>query len=152
MTQRFEAARARRSRAVLHDDTPLRRDLLHVPVGEPRPGVRVLSPAGEVDLCTAPLLRDAAFAAVAAGPRHLVVDLCGVTFCGSTGLVVLMDARRHAQAHGVGFRTAGATRCVRRVLEITGLGPVLAHGDTLDVVLGELALADRPAGSTGRSS
>jgi anti-sigma B factor antagonist len=115
-----------------------RPDLLRVEVSESRPGVLVLAPVGEVDVATADLLRNAARDAVAATPRCLVVDLTGLTFCGSTGLVVLMDARRDAEAAGVRFGTADGPPIVRRVLEITQLGPVLRHGENLDAVLQDL--------------
>jgi anti-sigma B factor antagonist len=115
-----------------------RPDLLRVEVSESRPGVLVLAPVGEVDVATADLLRNAARDAVAATPRCLVVDLTGLTFCGSTGLVVLMDARRDAEAAGVRFGTADGPPIVRRVLEITQLGPVLQHRETLDAALHEL--------------
>lgn len=114
-----------------------RRDLLRVEVCESRPGVLLLAPVGEVDVSTADLLRDATRDAVAAAPRCIVIDLARLTFCGSTGLVVLMDARRDAEAAGVRFRTAAGPPIVRRVLEITQLGPVLHHCETLDVALQE---------------
>jgi anti-anti-sigma factor len=115
-----------------------RPDLLRVEVSESRPGVLVVSPFGEVDVASADVLRDATRDAVAATPRCLVVDLAGLTFCGSTGLVVLMDARREAEAAGVRFGTADGPPIVRRVLEITRLGPVLRHRETLDAALQEL--------------
>jgi anti-sigma B factor antagonist len=115
-----------------------RPDLLRVEVSESRPGVLVISPVGEVDVSTADVLRDATRDAVAATPRGVVVDLAGITFCGSTGLVVLMDARRDADAAGVRFGTADGPPIVRRVLEITQLGPVLRHRDTIDAALQEL--------------
>jgi stage II sporulation protein AA (anti-sigma F factor antagonist) len=113
-------------------------DVLRVEISESRPGVLVLSPVGEIDVASADVLRRAAREAIAATPRCLVVDLGGLTFCGSTGLVVLMDARRDAEAAGVRFGTADGPAIVRRVLEITQLGPVLRHRETLDAALREL--------------
>jgi stage II sporulation protein AA (anti-sigma F factor antagonist) len=110
-------------------------NLLRVAVAESRPGVLVLSPVGEVDVASAGVLRDATRCAVASRPRCLVVDLGGLTFCGSTGLVVLMDARRDAEAAGVRFGTADGSPIVRRVLEITELGPVLGHRETVSEAL-----------------
>jgi stage II sporulation protein AA (anti-sigma F factor antagonist) len=115
-----------------------RPDLLRVEVSESRRGVLVISPVGEVDVASADLLRHATRDAVAATPRCLVVDLARLTFCGSTGLVVLMDARRDAEAAGVRFGTADGPPIVRRVLEITQLGPVLGHRETIDAALLEL--------------
>jgi anti-anti-sigma factor len=116
----------------------VRRDILRVEVSESRPGILVLSPVGEVDVSSADLLRHAARDAVAATPRCLVVDLAGLTFCGSTGLVVLMDACRDADAAGVRFGTADGPPIVRRVLEITQLSQALRHRETLDAALLEL--------------
>jgi anti-sigma B factor antagonist len=115
-----------------------RPELLRVEADESRPGVLVLSPRGEIDVSNAEVLRDAASAAVAARPRCLLVDLSGLTFCGSTGLVVLMGACRDAEAAGMRFATADGPAIVRRVLEITELGPVLRHRETLAAALQEL--------------
>ncbi|MHA6618150.1 STAS domain-containing protein [Pseudonocardia sp. DLS-67] len=118
--------------------TAPRPDLLRIETAESRPGVVVLSPRGEIDVSNAEVLRDAAAAAVAMTPRCLLVDLSGLTFCGSTGLVVLMGACRRAEAAGVRFATAGGPAIVRRVLEITQLGPVLRHRESLTVALQDL--------------
>jgi anti-sigma B factor antagonist len=114
-------------------------DLLRVSVAEPREGVLVLTPTGEIDISTAGVLRRATREAVDAEPRSVVVDLSGLTFCGSTGLVTLIDAREHADRRGVGFGTAGGRRIIRRVLEITGYGPMLGHRETLDDALAAAA-------------
>jgi anti-anti-sigma factor len=121
-------------------------DLLRVAVDEPRDGVLVISPAGEIDVSSANVLRHAANEAVEAEPRSVVIDLSGLTFCGSTGLVALMDVRQHADSRGVGFGTAGGRPIMLRVLEITGLGPVLGHCETL-----EDALAAAVSGAGARS-
>jgi anti-anti-sigma factor len=113
-------------------------DLLRVGMVESEPGVLVLSPVGELDITSADLLREAARDALAARPRCIVIDLAGLRFCGSTGLAVLIDARHDAEAAGVGFGTGGGSPIVRRVLEITRLGPVLAHRETVADALAEL--------------
>ena len=109
--------------------------LLQVAVEERHEGVVVVSLEGEVDMSTAGLLRRATHDAVETRPRTLVVELSGLTFCGSTGLVALMEARDHADRRGVGFGTAGGRPIMRRVLEITGFGPALRHCDTLEDAL-----------------
>lgn len=113
-------------------------DLLRVDVTEPRPGVLVLSPVGEVDIATAYVLRDAVRDALATGPRCVVVELGRLTFCGSTGLVALMEARHDAEAAGARFHTAGGPQIVLRVLELTQLGAALVHRSTVADVLQEL--------------
>jgi stage II sporulation protein AA (anti-sigma F factor antagonist) len=137
MTHRFETA-PDDSRDLWPADVPARSDLLRVRVSEPGPGVVVVAPAGEVDLSTVRLFRDAVLAAVDAAPDHVIIDLSGLTFCGSTGLVVLLDAAQRAEIACIAFTAAGATPIVRRVLDITGLRPVLGHRDSVDEVLREV--------------
>jgi anti-sigma B factor antagonist len=139
MTRRFELASTGSEVPQPRTPVSLRPDLLTVPVSEPRSGVLVVAPVGEVDLSTAGLLREVAFRAVDAGPKGLVVDMSGLLFCGSTGLVVLMDARSRADAGGVSFRTAAAGRAVRRVLQITNLLEVFRHCDSVDEAIAEIA-------------
>ncbi|GAA1258385.1 hypothetical protein GCM10009609_21760 [Pseudonocardia aurantiaca] len=110
-------------------------DLLQVTVAEARAGVLVVAPVGEVDVSTAGLLRCVTHEAVESGPRSVVVDLSGLTFCGSTGLVALLAAREHADRRGVGFGTAGGRAGMLRVLEISGFGPVLRHHERLEDAL-----------------
>jgi stage II sporulation protein AA (anti-sigma F factor antagonist) len=116
----------------------IRAALLCVDTAEPQPGMLVLSLCGDIDVSNADVLREAARTAVAATPRCLLVDLSGLSFCGSTGLVVLIGACRDAEAVGVRFATAGGPAIVRRVLEITQLGPVLHHHETLPAAMQEL--------------
>ncbi len=50
------------------------------------PEVVVVSPAGDIDSATSGPLRAAIGEQVAAGARHVVLDLSGVAFLGSAGL------------------------------------------------------------------
>ncbi|WP_207958310.1 STAS domain-containing protein [Streptomyces sp. YIM 98790] len=54
----------------------------------------VLRVEGELDLMTAPSVRQHVHDAVADGRRNLVLDLAGVQFCDSSGVGVLIAARR----------------------------------------------------------
>jgi anti-anti-sigma factor len=54
----------------------------------------VLRVAGELDLVTSPVLRQGVHEAVAQGHHHLVLDLSDVFFCDSSGVGVLIAARR----------------------------------------------------------
>ena len=110
-------------------------DLLQVTVAEAGAGVLVVAPVGEVDVATAGLLRCAIHQAVESVPRSVVVDLSGLTFCGSTGLVALLAAREHADRRDVGFGTAAGRPSMLRVLEITGFGPALRHHERLEDAL-----------------
>ncbi|MDB1087143.1 STAS domain-containing protein [Streptomyces sp. ACA25] len=54
----------------------------------------VLRVSGELDLVTSPSVRQRVHAAVADGDRNLVLDLSDVMFCDSSGVGVLIAARR----------------------------------------------------------
>ncbi|MER5758798.1 STAS domain-containing protein [Streptomyces sp. NPDC002082] len=79
-------------------------------------------PTGEIDIETAPSLRFAMAEALAhASPaRALVVDCSGLTFCDSSALNALLDARRAAQKTGTVIRLAAPNPQLQRLLEITG--------------------------------
>ncbi|MEU2059671.1 STAS domain-containing protein [Streptomyces sp. NPDC013455] len=57
-------------------------------------GWAVLRVSGELDLMTSPLLRQRVHDVVAEGHHSLVVDLSDVFFCDSSGVGVLIAARR----------------------------------------------------------
>ena len=54
------------------------------------PGCAVVSVAGEIDLSTEHVFRDALASVLAGGAVRVVVDLAGVTFMSSTGIGVLL--------------------------------------------------------------
>ncbi|MBQ0988295.1 STAS domain-containing protein [Streptomyces sp. F63] len=54
----------------------------------------ILQVSGEMDLVTSPAVRQRVHDAVADGRRSLVLDLSGVRFCDSSGVGVLIAARR----------------------------------------------------------
>jgi anti-anti-sigma factor len=57
-------------------------------------GWAIVSVSGEMDLVTSPAVRQQVHDAVAAGQRHIVLDLAEVRFCDSSGVGVLIAARR----------------------------------------------------------
>jgi anti-sigma B factor antagonist len=82
---------------------------------------------GEHDIYTAPTLRERLEEALGRG-GGLVVDLTGATFVDSSVLGALLDARRRALEAGQGFVVSigdAVEPGVRRILDITGLVPVL---------------------------
>lgn len=94
---------------------------LTVATARPDAGTAVLTVAGEIDLSTAPRLREALLEIFSTGgARHLVVDLADVTFMDSTGLGVLVGAHRRIAAADAKM-TVVAQNHVRRIMEVTGL-------------------------------
>jgi anti-sigma B factor antagonist len=84
---------------------------------------------GEVDMTSAPTLRDHLLGHIGLGEPCVVVDLSGVEFMDSTGLSALVVAYRQADEIGSSVVVAGAQPTVRRVLEITQLDVLLEHHD-----------------------
>lgn len=100
------------------------------------PGGLMVEVSGEVDLHSAPSLREALDAAVnevtssTATTTALLVDLSGVTFMDSTGLGELVGAHKALDRKGGRLHlTAGPDR-IARLISLTGLDRVLAvHPD-----------------------
>jgi anti-sigma B factor antagonist len=85
-------------------------------------GLAVLAISGEHDLSTAPTLRQKLDGLIAEG-TPVVVDLSPASFVDSSILGVILEARRSAEAEGLGFAVSHASGPdpVGRVLDITGL-------------------------------
>jgi anti-sigma B factor antagonist len=83
-------------------------------------GAPVLRVAGELDLTSAPRLRQAVNTVLAGHPPVLVVDLSGLGFSDCTGLRVLIEARRRQAARGHQLRITGLQSPVRRLIHLVG--------------------------------
>jgi len=57
--------------------------------------------------------------------RQLVFDLAGLTFIDSAGLGALLAIRDRTEALGIGMALTNVSAPVRRILDLSGLGPVL---------------------------
>ncbi len=67
-------------------------------------GRTVVAVGGEIDVYTAPKLREQLVDLVAAGSHHLIVDMEGVEFLDSTGLGVLVGGLKRVRAHDGSLR------------------------------------------------
>jgi len=91
-------------------------------------GRTVLAVFGEVDVATAPRLRDELFQHLRAGP--VVLDLAGLDFLDSSGVRVLSHALRACHDEGLELRVRPRlTDAVRQILEMTGMLAVLPMED-----------------------
>jgi len=84
-------------------------------------GVPVVSASGEIDVATAPPLRDRLQALTTAGRSTIVVDLLGVTFLDSTALGVLVGALKRCRETGGDLPLVITEPRILKVFEITGL-------------------------------
>ncbi|MDP1807822.1 MAG: STAS domain-containing protein [Acidimicrobiales bacterium] len=96
---------------------------LHVSVSgsEPAYEVRLL---GELDMSTAPQLREELLRLVSEGATMVTVDLSELAFVDSTGLSVLITGLKRLRQQGGEMALRSPTPGTRRVLEITGLTEV----------------------------
>lgn len=89
---------------------------------EQRAGATVVHAEGELDILTAPQLREALLGVLKSAPAtHLVVDLAGVDLIDSTGIGVLVGAHRRVTASGGWFTVVVTTPVVRKALQVVGL-------------------------------
>lgn len=102
---------------------------------ERRGGSTVVSARGEVDVATAPALRDGLDQAVDGDAGSVIVDLTGVTFIDSTGLGVLIGVRKRCLDAGRDLRVVVTEPRILKVFEITGLTELFAIHESLDPAL-----------------
>jgi anti-sigma B factor antagonist len=81
----------------------------------------VLAVSGEIDIATAPGLREKLHSLLAEGRLQLIVDLDEVTFLDSTALGVLVGVLKRARTEGGEVRIVCNQPRVRKVFEITRL-------------------------------
>ena len=84
-------------------------------------GYELLSVEGELDIATAPRMIAAINEAMAEMAAPLVVDLSEVVFMDSTGLALLMNARRRVMRLGQGFAIVCPGGPIARVFEIADM-------------------------------
>jgi anti-sigma B factor antagonist len=94
--------------------------------------VPVVRVAGEIDVATAPSLREHLAAHESAGVPVVVVDLTDVTFVDSTALGVLVGAYRRLGDAGSALRLVVTEARILKVLEITDLMSVFPIYATVD--------------------
>jgi anti-sigma B factor antagonist len=97
------------------------------------PGVTIVHVVGELDLATCSVVEEAIASALPSS--RVIVDLTGCTFLDSSGLRVLMKARRDVEERGGGLELVAADPAIVRVLEIANVLPVLTVHSALDAAL-----------------
>lgn len=94
-------------------------------------GHRTLAPTGELDLATAPQLRQELVDASAAGSTLVVLDLEQVAFLDSVALSVIIGGHRRLQHHGARLHLAAPQTIVKRVLGLTRVDSVIPTYETV---------------------
>jgi anti-sigma B factor antagonist len=91
----------------------------------------IVQVGGEIDVYTAPKLREQLVDLVNAGQYHLVVDMENVEFLDSTGLGVLVGGLKRVRAHEGSLRLVCTQERILKIFRITGLTKVFPIHDTV---------------------
>lgn len=94
----------------------------------------VVTVVGEIDVATAPQLRERLHAVIARGEPTVVLDLLGVTFLDSTALGVLVGALKRCRELGGELHIVVADARIMKIFDITGLTKVFPIVDSLAAV------------------
>jgi len=98
-------------------------------------GRTVVEAVGEIDVYTAPKLREQLTELVDAGRRDIIVDMKKVEFLDSTGLGVLVGGLKRVSQHGGSLRLVCTQERILKIFRITGLTMVFAiYGDVATAV------------------
>jgi anti-sigma B factor antagonist len=84
----------------------------------------VLEIGGEVDVYTAPKMREQIVDLVSTGHHHLIVDMENVEFLDSTGLGVLVGGLKRVRAHDGSLQVVCTQERILKIFRITGLTKV----------------------------
>ena len=100
-----------------------------------RDGWAVVRASGDLDLTTAPRLREQVVKVVTGGQPRVVLDLQGVDFVDSTGLGVIVGLLKRTRGQGGDLRLVSTRPSLRKVLELTGIDRALELAPTVDEAL-----------------
>ena len=95
----------------------------------------IVSVGGEIDVYTAPKLRDRITELVADGRYHIVIDMEAVEFLDSTGLGVLVGGLKKVRAHDGSLELVCTQDRLLKIFRITGLAKVFVIHDSADAAL-----------------
>ena len=96
----------------------------------------VVEVAGEIDVYTAPKLRECLVELVNSGRHNLVVDMERVEFLDSTGLGVLVGGLKRVRAHDGSLRLVCTQERILKIFRITGLTKVFPIHDSVPGAVG----------------
>ncbi len=95
-------------------------------------GRAIVAVGGEIDVYTAPKLRDQITELVSGGSYHIVIDLEAVEFLDSTGLGVLVGGLKKVRAHDGSLELICSQERLLKIFRITGLAKVFVIHDSVD--------------------
>jgi anti-sigma B factor antagonist len=97
----------------------------------------ILEVAGEIDVYTAPKLREKLIELVSDGSHNIIVDLEKVDFLDSTGLGVLVGGLKRVRNHDGSLQLVCTQEKILKIFRITGLTKVFPiHSSVADAQSG----------------
>jgi len=100
-----------------------------------RDGWTVLSLKGDLDVYTAPRLKEAIAESVDRGGKLVAVDLSEVRFLDSTGLAVIVGGMKRVKENDGSLVLVAPNDQIRRILTITDLIKILQVRDSIESVV-----------------
>ena len=98
-------------------------------------GATIVAVKGEIDVYTAPKLRDKITELVGDGVYHIIIDMEGVEFLDSTGLGVLVGGLKKVRAHDGSLQLICNQDRLLKIFRITGLAKVFVIHESADAAL-----------------
>lgn len=95
-------------------------------------GLTVITVEGEIDVYTAPKLREKLIDLVNKGKFHLLVDMEKVEFLDSTGLGVLVGGLKRVRANDGSLELVCTQERILKIFRITGLTKVFGIHDSIE--------------------
>lgn len=108
--------------------------------GQAGAGVPVVAVSGEVDVYSAPALKESLTELLRSGASSVVVDLSAVAFLDSTGLGALVEARAATTEAGGSLPLVCSQERILKLFTITGLDGVFSIHPTLDDAVQSLSV------------
>lgn len=109
----------------------------------------IIDITGDLDLATAPALRQLVVELLGAGHRRFVVDLSAAGFVDSIGLGVFVAVRKRARMHDGEVEIVCPQARIARLFQMVDLDRVFRLHATLDAALGALGSAGDATGQSG---
>src|SRR6516164_472846 len=100
-------------------------------------GIEVVDVEGEIDVYTAPRLRELLIDLVNGGHYQLVVNMEKVEFLDSTGLGVLVGGLKRVRAHDGSLDLVCTQERILKIFRITGLTKVFGIHNSVDEAIAE---------------
>ena len=102
----------------------------------------VVEVSGEIDVYTAPRLREKIISLVDAGNYRLIIDMERVEFLDSTGLGVLVGGLKRVRQYDGGIDLVCTQGRILRIFRITGLSKVFSIYESVEQALAGQVPAD----------